>query len=37
MSNVGLKSLKNMPALLMLEELRVSDNMLSGDDLHYLQ
>lgn len=26
-----------MPTLPVLTELRLSDNMLSGDDLHYLQ
>jgi hypothetical protein len=36
-ANIGLKSIKNMPMLASLEELSLKDNLLTGDDLHYLQ
>ena len=37
MSCMGLKSLKNLPYLPKLEYITLNDNMLLGDDLHYLQ
>jgi len=36
MSRMGLKSLKNLPYLPKLEYITLEDNMLLGDDLHYL-
>lgn len=36
MSCMGLKSLKNLPYLPKLEYITLNDNMLLGDDLHYL-